>query len=73
MFNRVLHSDWVMILFSVSCAFVLLASILRLDELVATPPKRLKRWRSAFALDRDGELVLCDPDGQTWSRPAHRR
>jgi hypothetical protein len=62
-----------MILFGVSCAFILLSSILRLDELFAAPKKRVKHRRAAFLLDRDGEPVLCDPDGHTWSRPARRR
>jgi len=72
-FDRVLHSDWVTALFGITCAFILLSNILRLDELFAAPKKRVLHRRTAFVLDQNGEPVLCDPDGHTWSRLARRR
>lgn len=67
------HFDWGMILLAVVCTVILLASLLRLDELLAAPRNRAQRRRTAVLLDRDGEPLLCDPDGRTWSRARHGR
>lgn len=68
MFDAVLRSDWDMVLFAVPFVGIFLISLFRLDELVASPKKKAKPRRTAFRLDRNGEPMLCDPDGRTWSR-----
>ena len=73
MFEAFLQTDWGMMLFAIPFGAILLISVFRLDELLATPRKRAGARRPALGLDRDGNPMLCDPDGRTWSRIARRR
>jgi hypothetical protein len=72
-FDTFLHSDGEIILFAVPFICILLMSFLRLDELIGMPKPGRKLQRTACGLDRDGEPVLCDPDGRTWSRAGRRK
>jgi hypothetical protein len=68
MFDTFLHSDWEMVLFAVPFIGILFLSIFRLDELIVAPKRKVKSRLPALILDRDGEPLMCDPDGHTWTR-----
>ncbi len=68
-----LHLDWVMILFAVPFVGLLLLSVFRLDERALAPGRMAIHKRPAVRLDRNGEPLLCDPDGHTWSRMGRRK
>lgn len=72
MFDRWAHFNWGIILFAVVYSGILLVSLLRLDTLLATPRKLVKHRRNGIRLNRDGEALLCDPDGHIW-RPSGNR
>jgi len=72
-YDSILHSNWDVILFAVPFIGIFLLSLFRMDELMAAPKGKTKPPRTAYGLDRDGEPVLCDPDGRTWSRVGRRK
>ena len=73
MFDAFLHFDWEMILFAVPFVGFLVLSIFRLDERVLAPRRMAIHRRPAVRLDRNGDPLLCDPDGHTWSRMDRRK
>jgi len=49
---------------------LLMAALLRLDALMATPCRPRQR-QPAFGLDRNGKMFLTDPDGRPWYVASH--
>jgi hypothetical protein len=68
MFDTFLHPNWEMVLFAVPFVGILMLSIFRLDEMILAPKKKVKSRRPALILNRDGEPLMSDPDGRTWTR-----
>jgi hypothetical protein len=52
------------LLFAIPFVLMLLISIFRLDEALATPKGAMKRRRPACGLNEAGEPILRDPDGR---------
>jgi hypothetical protein len=53
---------------------VLLACLLRVDELVAAPkPGGVKHRSTICGQDENGQPILCDPDGRPWVETRRRK
>ena len=52
---------------------LLLISFFRLDQLLASPRQRNKTGRFVSGVDKDGEPIMCDPDGRPWDQPRKRK
>ncbi|MGP8271470.1 MAG: hypothetical protein ACLQLH_15490 [Terracidiphilus sp.] len=50
-------------LIGIPLIIVLFIALFRVDELISTPKKSLKRRRPSYQMDEDGVPVLSDPDG----------
>jgi hypothetical protein len=61
------------LLIAIPFAFILMFSILRLDQIVAAPKGALRGRRLACGLDERGEPVLRDPDGRLSGPPRGKR
>jgi hypothetical protein len=72
-YDQILHSDWDVILFAIPFVGLFLLSLFRMDELIISPKKKARTPRAAYWLDRDGETLMCDPDGRSWSRAGRRK
>ena len=64
--DLVLKSGWETFLFAVPFLGVLLVGLFRLDELITSPKRPLKRRRRPAGVDHNGEPLLNDPDGRPW-------
>jgi hypothetical protein len=56
------------LLLGVPLVCLLLTGYFRLDQIVAAP-KRTKRPKPAFLLDKGGRALMTDPDGRPWGTP----
>jgi len=63
----ILRSNWEKLLVAVPLFGLLFASYFRLDEVLAKRKKGPKLRRHASGLDKNGEPLLCDPDGKAWT------
>lgn len=68
MFDAVLSTDRDAVLAAVPMIGALLLGFFRLDTLLAAPPRVRPRHsasgRPAAGIDRNGQPILCDPDGR---------
>lgn len=72
MHDIVLNSSRDTLLFAVPSLSLLVISLFRLDSVFTGPRKASKVHRPGVRLNEDGEEVLCDPDGRTWSKKRSR-
>jgi hypothetical protein len=71
--ESILHSNWDTLLIGIPFLFMLLVGVFRLDELMAAPKHRPRQARPASGVDREGNVILSDPDGKLWHSPRPRR
>lgn len=64
--DTVLQSGWETLLVAIPFVGILLVGLFRLDELIASPKRRKAAKRPASGCDRNGRLLLSDPDGRPW-------
>ena len=64
--DTVLQSGWQTFLVAIPSVGILLVGLFRLDELIASPKRRRAVKRPASGRDRNGRLLLSDPDGRPW-------
>ncbi len=64
--DTVLQSGWQTLLVAVPSVGILVVGLFRLDELIASPKRRKAVKRPASGCDRNGRLLLSDPDGRPW-------
>ena len=62
----ILQSGWGNFLVAVPFVGILLMSLFRLDELIASPKRSRAVKRPASGCDEKGNLILSDPDGRPW-------
>lgn len=60
------------LLIAIPFVFILMATILRLDQIIASPKEAATGRCLACGMDEHGEPILRDPDGRL-SGPARRR
>jgi len=64
-----LEFSWESVLFAIPLVLVLLAVTFRLDQLLAAPAGKsgtLDPVRPACGVDRNGRILMTDPDGRPW-------
>ena len=71
--ETVLKSGWDTILVAAPFIVLLLATLFRVDEIVAAGERGVRRHRASWGLDEDGEPQLSDPDGRLWRAQRGRR
>lgn len=64
MVDTVLSSGRDTVLVAIPILTLLLASMFRLDQLIAAPKETGRRDRPPCGMDRNGEPILTDPDGR---------
>jgi len=69
----ILRSGWEKLLVAVPLFGLLFASYFRLDEVLAKRKKGPQLRRHGSGIDKNGEPLLCDPDGQAWNPTAESR
>jgi hypothetical protein len=70
--ETVLNSGWDTFLYAVPVIFMLVVGVFRLDELFAAPRQNARTPRPPSGIDKDGQPLLCDPDGRPF-HPARTR
>ncbi len=73
MHDMILNSGRDTLLFAIPSLTLLVITLFRLDQVFTGPRKGPRPQRQGSALDKDGEEMLCDPDGRTWSRGRSRK
>jgi hypothetical protein len=73
MHDMVLNSGRDALLFAVPSLSLLVISLFRLDSVFTGPRKAAKPLRPGASLNEEGEEMLCDPDGRTWSKGRSRK
>lgn len=68
-----LKSGWETFLFAVPFLGILLVGLFRLDELISSPKRRLKKRTRPGGVDHNGEPLMSDPDGRPWRAKNNRR
>jgi hypothetical protein len=58
-----LMSRSVSLLLALPVVVLLFISVFGLDQLIAAPKAALNRRRPACGIDKDGQPIVCDPDG----------
>lgn len=64
MHESMFNSGWETALIAAPFLILLVAGVFRLDELLVTQKATQKRPRAVIGTDRNGEPILCDPDGR---------
>jgi hypothetical protein len=73
MHDMVLNSGRDALLFAVPSLSLLVISLFRLDSIFTGSRKTMKPQRPGATLSQDGEEMLCDPDGRTWTKVRSRK
>lgn len=71
--EMVINSGWETALVAVPFLVMLVAGVFRLDEVLVTPKTNAKRQRPIVGTDKDGEPMLCDPDGRPSYGPRNQK
>jgi hypothetical protein len=71
--DTVLQSGWGNLLVAVPFVGILLVGLFRLDEIIASPRRHNAMNRPASGCDKNGNLLLSDPDGRPWSASSKTR
>jgi hypothetical protein len=69
MHEAILHPGWETVLVAVPFVGLLLVSLFGLDRILAAPRPGTHRRRPATGFDKEGEPLLCDPDGRRCRKP----
>lgn len=64
MHELLLKPGWDTFLYVVPAFCILLAYVFRLDELFIKTGRRPSKRHPAWRVDKNGRMVLCDPDGR---------
>jgi hypothetical protein len=73
MHGSILHSGWETALIAAPFLIMLVVGVFRLDGLFATQKSTANRQRPVVGTDKNGQLILCDPDGRPCSPPRRRK
>jgi hypothetical protein len=73
MHDLILNSGEDTLLFAIPFIGMLIVGFFRLDELLAAPRTTNKPLHAPRGVDRNGEQILCDPDGTPWTNPSFHR
>jgi hypothetical protein len=73
MHDMVLNSGRDALLFAVPSLSLLVISLFRLDSIFTGTRKPIKPQRPTPCLNENGEEMLCDPDGRTWTKVRGRK
>jgi len=73
MHDMVLNSGRDALLFAVPSLSLLVISLFRLDSIFIGPRKAMKPQPPCAIQNEEGEEMLCDPDGRTWSKGRGRK
>lgn len=66
--NLTLQSGWESFLLAVPLVGMVLLGVFRLDAIAAAPKHEPDSRRPPSGVDKDGEMLLTDPDGHPWDR-----
>ena len=66
--EKIVLSDWKMIVYAVICVGVLLFGLFRLDEVFARRGSSGKPPKRPMGHDVHGRTMFSDPDGKVWKR-----
>jgi hypothetical protein len=64
--DTILQSGWENLFVGVAFVGMLVVSFFRLDEVIASPKRSRVRRRPVSGSDKNGHLLLSDPDGRPW-------
>jgi hypothetical protein len=64
--DTILQSGWENFLVAVPLVGLLLMTLFRLDEMLASPKRGRAVPRPACGCDENGRVLLSDPDGRPW-------
>lgn len=64
--EHILISSRDMLLGSLPFVFLLLLTVFRLDQILASPKGLREPRHLKCGMDESGEPILCDPDGRVW-------
>jgi hypothetical protein len=73
MHDMILNSGRDTLLFAIPSLSLLVISLFRLDSVFTGTRKPVRPQRPGVSLNEEGEEMLCDPDGRTWSKGRRHR
>jgi hypothetical protein len=73
MHDLILNSGRDTLLFAIPSLGLLVISLFRLDSVFTGARKTARPLRPGVSLNEEGEEMLCDPDGRTWSKGRSRK
>jgi hypothetical protein len=73
MHETIQHSGWQILMVAIPVVCLLLIVVFRLDQVIFRPKQSQKLPRPASGTDKDGEPIVCDPDGRRWRKPRRGR
>lgn len=71
--DPILQSGWETFLLAIPLVGLLLVTLFRLDEMIASPKRGKAVPRPACGCDENGRVLLSDPDGRPWPVPGKSR
>ncbi len=68
MHETIQHSGWQILMVAIPVVCLLLIVVFRLDQVIFRPKPSQQLPRPTSGTDKDGEPILCDPDGRRWRK-----